>query len=154
MSLRRRLLGPLYRRFDAYLESFLLTRHLVFGEHRDRVTLARTATVNNALFNVVSGRIVVGEHAFFGHNVVILTGPHDTEQFGDDRKKAMPRDGRDVIIEEGTWVGSNAVILGPCRLGRHCVVAPGSVVTRSVPDYCVVGGVPAERIRMIKRGAP
>lgn len=142
MSLHRRLPDPLCRRFDAYLEIFLLTRHPVFAT-TGTGSLARTGTLNNAPFNAVSGRVVVGEHPFFGHNVVIPTATRDTEQLGEERKKAMARDGRDVIIEEGAWVGRNEVIIGPCRFGRQCVVAPGSVVTRSVQDYCVVGGEPA-----------
>jgi acetyltransferase-like isoleucine patch superfamily enzyme len=47
-----------------------------------------------------------------------------------------------VEIGEGSWLGHNACILG-VRIGRHCVVGANAVVTRDVPDFSVVVGVPA-----------
>lgn len=48
-----------------------------------------------------------------------------------------------LYIGEGAWIGPNAVVLGPLRIGRGSVVQPGSVVYDDVPDYCVAGGSPA-----------
>jgi acetyltransferase-like isoleucine patch superfamily enzyme len=52
-----------------------------------------------------------------------------------------------VIIGEGSWLGHNSCIIG-AKIGRNCVVGANSVVTRDIPDYSVVVGVPA---RVIKR---
>jgi acetyltransferase-like isoleucine patch superfamily enzyme len=52
-----------------------------------------------------------------------------------------------VEIGDGSWLGENVCIIG-ARIGRNCVVAANAVVTRDVPDYCVVAGAPA---RVIKR---
>lgn len=51
-----------------------------------------------------------------------------------------------VSIGSGTWLGENVSILS-CRIGRNCVVGANSVVTKDVPDYCVVAGVPGRIIR-------
>lgn len=51
-----------------------------------------------------------------------------------------------VIIDEGTWIGENACILG-VSIGRNCVVGANSVVTKDVPDFCVVVGAPAKIIK-------
>jgi len=115
-----------------------------------RLTIADTAVVNNCFFNLYSGKITIGEYAFFGHNVCILTGTHDYRKFGKERLASVPPDGRDVIIEYGAWVGSNVTILGPCTIGEHAVVAAGSVVTKSVAAYTVVAGVPARVVRTIE----
>ena len=56
-----------------------------------------------------------------------------------------------VIIEDDVWVGANAVILPGVTLGKHCVVAAGSVVSRPIPAYTVCAGSPA---RVIKRYDP
>ena len=56
-----------------------------------------------------------------------------------------------VTIGEGTWIGSNAVVMAD--VGRHCVIAAGAVVTKPMPDYVVAGGVPAKIIRD-RRDAP
>ncbi len=114
----------------------------VYGDER-KLHLHETAVVNDALFNLSSGEITVGEYAFFGHGVAVLTGTHDITTFDAQRQVAVPKSGRDVVIGRGVWVSTNALVLGPCRIGEHAVVAAGSVVTGDVPAYAVVGGVPA-----------
>ena len=110
-----------------------------------------TAIVNDALFNLSSGEITVGKWAFFGHGVSVLTGTHDPTTFGRERQTAVPKSGRDVVIEEGVWVSSNATVVGPCRIGAHAVVAVGAVVMADVDPYTVVGGVPAKVLKTIPR---
>jgi acetyltransferase-like isoleucine patch superfamily enzyme len=115
---------------------------VVFGD-RTRVRVDPTATVNDALFNSVSGAIEVGPHAFFGHGVSLLTGTHDASVTSPERAMAIPREGRDIVVGEGAWIASNATVLGPCTIGAYAVVAAGAVVVEDVPAYAVVGGVPA-----------
>jgi acetyltransferase-like isoleucine patch superfamily enzyme len=116
--------------------------HRVWGP-AGRLTIASTAHVNDALFNTESGTITVGEHAFFGHGVAVLTGTHDVAQVREARQRAVPAEGRDVEIGPGAWIGTRALVLGPCRIGADAVVAAGAVVTRDVPDGARVAGVPA-----------
>jgi acetyltransferase-like isoleucine patch superfamily enzyme len=127
-----------------------LFRPLVYGDPT-RLHVSPTAVINNALFNLSSGQITVGEYAFFGHNVSVLTGTHDWTKFGAERQVAVPRSGRDVVIEEGVWVSSNAVIVGPCRIGAHAVVGVGSLVLSDIAPYTVVAGNPARVLRTIPR---
>ena len=58
---------------------------------------------------------------------------------------------RPVSIGSGSWLGHGAVVLPGARVGRHVVVAAGSVVRGEVPDNCVVAGNPA---RVIRRYVP
>lgn len=51
-----------------------------------------------------------------------------------------------VVIGEGSWLGHNACIIG-ARIGRHCVVGANAVVTKDVPDFCVVAGIPAKIVK-------
>jgi acetyltransferase-like isoleucine patch superfamily enzyme len=128
-----------------------LYRYRVHG-NRSRLHVDPTAVVNNALFNVSAGEITVGRHAFFGHNVCVLTGCHDITKFGTERMVPSPRSGRDVVIHEGAWLASNVLVLGPCQIGAHAVVAAGSLVLRDVDAYTVVAGSPAKVLRTIERG--
>ena len=52
-----------------------------------------------------------------------------------------------VIIDDDAWIGANSVILPGISIGKHSVVAAGSVVTRSVPPYSVCAGNPARVIK-------
>ena len=52
-----------------------------------------------------------------------------------------------VVIEDDVWVGANSVILPGVTLGKHCVVAAGSVVSHSVPPYSICAGCPARIIK-------
>jgi acetyltransferase-like isoleucine patch superfamily enzyme len=121
----------------------------VWGD-RSRVHIARSAYMVNALFNVSSGTITVGEHTFAGHNVSLITGTHDYNAFLEQRRVDVPRSGRDIEIGAGVWIGSNALILGPCRIGDHAVIAAGAVVTGDVAAYTIVAGVPAKPIRQLR----
>lgn len=127
----------------------LLYQHVIFGNPK-RVRIAQSATVNNALFNVMSGRIVIGETVFFGHNVCLITGTHDYKKTSIDRKKAVPSEGRDIVVKDGAWIASNVTVLGPAIIGEHAVVAAGAIVIGDVAPYTIVAGVPAKAIRKIE----
>ena len=120
---------------------------------RSRLHIPDTAVVNNALFNLSGGTITLGEYAFFGHDVAVLTGTHDIELFGRDRQLGFPRSGRDVVIGDGVWLASHVLVLGPVTIGEHAVVAAGSLVREDVEPYTVVAGRPAKVIKTIARTA-
>jgi acetyltransferase-like isoleucine patch superfamily enzyme len=121
---------------------------IVFGDPA-RLHVHPTAKVNDALFNLSSGEVHVGRFAFFGHRVSVLTGSHDFTKFGAERQNAIAEDGHDVVIGEGVWVASHAVIVGPCTIGDHAVVGVASVVLDDVEPYTVVAGHPAKAIKVI-----
>ena len=55
-----------------------------------------------------------------------------------------------VLIKEGSWIGINCVILPGVTIGKNAIVAANSVVTKDVPDFSVVSGVPANVIKIDK----
>ena len=69
-----------------------------------------------------------------------------TEQLFDENPR---KDGSKYSIEVGNdvYIGYGATIIGPCRIGNGAIVAAGSVVINDVPDFAIVGGVPAKVIR-------
>ncbi|MEM8907087.1 MAG: acyltransferase, partial [Bacteroidota bacterium] len=56
-----------------------------------------------------------------------------------------------ITVEDGVWIGANAVVTAGITIGKNSVVAGGSVVTKDVPPYSVVGGNPA---RVLKQYNP
>lgn len=120
----------------------ILHDYLVFGE-RSRLSIDETAIVNNAYFNLSSGRITIEAYASLAYSVSLITGTHDFDKINRERQTTAPSEGRDIVIKQGAFVCSNATILGPCVVGEHSVVAAGSLVTRDVPPLTLVAGIPA-----------
>ena len=56
-----------------------------------------------------------------------------------------------VTIDDGASIGARAVCIAPVRIGKWALVAAGAVVTKDVPDFALVAGVPAKRIRWVGR---
>lgn len=56
-----------------------------------------------------------------------------------------------IYIKKGAWIGAGAIILSPVTIGEYSVVAAGAVVTKDVPPFTVVGGVPAKKIKKIDK---
>lgn len=103
-------------------------------------------------------KIVIGDRSFTGPNVTIMTGDHPYDILGkymaDNKKYMIKASGgdiskydKDVIIDEDVWIGCNVTILKGVHLGRGSIIAAGSVVTRSIPAYCIAGGNPAKVIK-------
>lgn len=135
--------------FDQRIKEVNLMQHLVFGDP-GRLQLSPTCIVNNALFNLSSGSITIGDYVFFGHNVSLLTGTHNYTKFGLERRDGYPQSGNDIVIEEGVWIASNVTVIAPCTIGKHSVVAAGAVVKDNIPNYHVVAGIPAKVVKEIK----
>lgn len=57
-----------------------------------------------------------------------------------------------VVLEDDVWIGTRSIVLRGVTIHRGAVVASGAVVTKDVPPYTVVGGVPAKVIRKIEQG--
>lgn len=52
-----------------------------------------------------------------------------------------------TIIKSQSWLGFGVQVMPGVTIGRHCVIAAGSVVTKDIPDYCVAAGNPAKIIK-------
>ena len=87
-------------------------------------------------------KVTIEKDAFSGHDVFILTGGHDPNKLGEERKRFGA--GGPVIIKEGAWLGSRCIIVGPVTIGRHAVIGAGAVVINDVPDYALAAGNPAQ----------
>ncbi len=95
-------------------------------------------------------KITIEKKVFTGHDIMILTGAHDPNKFGEERY--LSNISQPIHICEGAWIASRAIILKGVTIGKYAVVGAGSVVTHDVPPYAVVAGNPAKIIKMIKDG--
>ena len=99
---------------------------------------------------------VLGDGVFVGPAVVFTNdhfpravSPDGTLKRGDDWEAVA------VVVRDGASIGARSVCVAPVTIGRWALVAAGSVVLKDVPDYALVAGVPARRLRWVGRaGVP
>lgn len=84
--------------------------------------------------------LTIGENVCFGTEVMIWSLHHDYNDI------SFCATGAKVTIGDYVWLGSRCIILPGVNIGNYAVIASGAVVTKDVPDYAVVGGVPAKQI--------
>lgn len=91
---------------------------------------------------VLDGRdmLTVGNHVAIATDVMIYNCQHDIHD-----KDFSPKSER-VVIEDYVFIGPRVIILPGVLIKKGAVVAAGAVVTKDIPEYAVVGGVPAEKI--------
>lgn len=115
-----------------------------FGSGRGVRVGARSGLGINAS---IHGPVTIGEDVMMGPNCRIISLNH---RFG-DTTRPMNTQGFDpadpVIIENDVWIGANVTILAGVRVGHGSILAAGAVVTKDVPPFAIVGGVPARVLR-------
>ena len=85
--------------------------------------------------------IDIGNDCVISENVIIRDSDNH-KLIRDEYEKE-----KKILIEDHVWIGINAVILKGVHIGKGAVIAAGSVVTKDVPENCLVGGVPARIIK-------
>ena len=124
--------------------NFLRTGNL--ASYDGYFVMRKNSSTNNNCFLGATGGMEIGSNVLIGPNVTIVTERHEWESLEatikDQGVVKAP-----VIIEDDTWIGSNAVILGGCVIGGGAIVGAGSIVTKSVGNGDIVAGNPARVIR-------
>ena len=95
--------------------------------------------------------LVIGDDVFTGPYVYITDQNHGYADPDVPIGRQMPRNAA-VQIGSGSWLGAGAVVLPGACIGRNVVIAAGSVVRGTIPDRCVVAGVPARVVREYTTG--
>lgn len=107
-----------------------------------------------AYFVSSRAKLIIEDNCVFGPNVTIYTGDHATHVIGkhildisdEDKEKLEGEFDLDVVIEEGCWIGTRAIILKGVRVGKGSVIGAGAIVTKDVPPYSIYVGVPSMKI--------
>ena len=96
--------------------------------------------------SVVIGPVSIGANVIMAQHVVLSGLNHSYEDIHVPiRDQAVTTN--QIVVEDDCWIGANVTITAGVTVGRHAVVAGGSVVTKDVPAYSVVGGNPARVLR-------
>lgn len=99
---------------------------------------------------VVGKGTTIGDNVMMGPDVIIYTNGHSFERTDIPMIEQGYTERRAVHIGNDVWIGSRVTIMPGVTIGNGVVIGTGAVVTKDVPDYAVVGGVPAKILKMRK----
>ncbi|MFA6133500.1 MAG: CatB-related O-acetyltransferase [Phycisphaerae bacterium] len=113
-------------------------RHIVFG---DRVGIGSRCAFMCDI--EIGNKVLIADTCAF-----LNSDDHLYDIVGKTMWDSGRGDKHKIVVGNDVWIGHGAIVLTPAQIGRGAIVAAGSVVTKDVPPYSIVGGVPARVIKM------
>jgi len=99
----------------------------------------------------VRGPLSIGDDVMMGPEVVILRDGHAFDRTDVPmRLQENKIGGGKTLISNDVWIGTRAIIMPGVKIGTGAIIGAGAVVTKDVPDYAIVGGVPAKVLKYRK----
>ncbi|MDD6459516.1 MAG: DapH/DapD/GlmU-related protein [Absicoccus porci] len=109
----------------------------------NRVTFGKDVFINHSAILSASGGIEFEDSCMAAPGLRIATINHDMNE-----RHTIYTYGK-VTVKQNAWIGMNVTICPGVTIGKYAVVGAGAVITKDVPDYAVVAGVPAKVIKML-----
>lgn len=94
-----------------------------------------------------AGNITIGNDVLMAPEVFITDHNHGMDPTYPGGYSPQPLNVKDISIGDGAWLGQRVCVLPGVTVGAHSIIGAGSVVTHSVPDYCMAAGNPAKVIK-------
>lgn len=119
-----------YKTFFRYMGGIQIGNNVSINRGCEFFTSANLGTI-----------IDIKDNVTFSPNVKLYSAGHDYKYFN------LPDTSGNIIIKEYVWIGANSIILQGVTIGESSVVSANSIVTRDIPPYSVVAGIPATIIK-------
>ena len=116
----------------------------------DKMHIGKNCYIAHDVWINAGGELYMGDNSIIGPKCVIATSKHESDAEGYITHHSTHRR---INIGRGVWLAANAVLTDGVNVGDGAIVAAGAVVTKDVPDFSIVGGVPAKVIGAKKNGA-
>ena len=117
-------------------------------DYGKNIHLGNDVFINCYCYLMDGANITIGNHVFIGPYCGFYTASHplDAKRRNEGLEQALP-----ITVGDDCWFGANVSIMPGVTIGQGCVIAAGSVVTKDVPDNCLVAGAPAKVIKKINQ---
>lgn len=136
-----------YKNGNVVLESDTILHKGVRIDVAGEIILGKGTSLNTYT-RVESGyKVKFGENVLVGPNVYISDRSHQYQNVNMPIMKQGYYEKGSLEIGSGTWIGIHACVLGNVKIGKGCVIGANAVVTKDIPDYCVVVGNPGRVIK-------
>ena len=97
--------------------------------------------------SIIGGNTVVGNDVMIGRQLLTIPRNHIIDRVDIPMIQQGFTKSSKIMIDDDVWIGDRVTILAGVHVHSHSVIAAGAVVTKDVPEYAIVGGVPAKVIR-------
>ncbi len=123
-----------------------------FFDNQRNIEIGNDVGIGKGCFiSATNAKCIIKGNTSIAENFTVHTGNHARlvgKFVSDVTEKDKPKGyDHDVIIENDVWIGCNVTILAGVTIGRGSTIAAGAVVSKSIPPYCIAGGVPAKFIK-------
>lgn len=127
-------------------DKFLIEQPFVC-DYGYNIELGENFYSNHNLVILDCAKVIFGDDVFIAPNCSFYTAGHpiDYKTRNKGLEYAYP-----IKVGNNVWIGGNVTVLPGVTIGNNVVIAAGAVVTKDVPDNCMVGGIPAEKIKNIE----
>jgi len=128
----------------------IMQNSYLYAHDNGNLYIGKNFSINtNSQLGAASGKIYIADDCSIGPNCVLRASNHNFDNPNVPFNKQGHTYG-EIIIEDDVWIASNCVITANTRIGKSSIVGAGSVVTKDIEPYSIVGGVPAKLIRKRK----
>jgi galactoside O-acetyltransferase len=119
----------------------------VYAHDEGELVIADNFTMNsNSQLGASFGKIIIGNDCAIAPNCVLRASNHTFDNPNIPSREQGHTYG-EIIIEDDVWISSNCVITADTKIGKSSIIGAGSVVTKNVEPYSIMGGVPAKLIK-------
>lgn len=113
----------------------------------DKLTVGSNVSINENSYLECKGNVEIGDDVMIGHGVSILSNTHNYDRIAVPMNE-QGESSEKIKIGNDVWIGAKATVLMGVTVGDHSIIGAHALVNKDVPEYAVVGGVPAKIIRM------
>lgn len=137
--------------YTAYARFLFKSKVFAYGKFKvgnaKNITIGKNSRINHGVY--IQGRcnVSIGENVVLSARAMIFDSGLDVNLI--TKTDNLPHIVSFVKIENNAWIGAGSIILPGVTIGHHSVVAAGSIVTKDVEPYSVVGGNPAKFIKKL-----
>ena len=137
--------------FGYIADNVILTPPMWLNRKKNIYLFENTNLAANSYISAYNAKFIVKRNCALADGLTVHTGNHARipGMFITDITEEIKPKGydHDVVIEEDCWIGCNVTLLSGVTIGRGSTVAAGAVVSKSMPPYCICGGIPAKFIK-------
>jgi acetyltransferase-like isoleucine patch superfamily enzyme len=148
------------RRDNVWIGNDCEVNGILRAKEKGRILIGNNTTIRMHSRVFAVNKIEIGNCVIISNNVLIYD--NNNHPIEPERRLEMSKSGfygdlweakhsisSPVLIHDNVWIGERAVILKGVTIGRGSIVAMGAIVTKNVPEFCVVAGNPAKVVKVL-----